>query len=136
MSKRCTGMNLKELLDFMLVNEMSLKFPMRCCSLVEYAITIPLHTADCERSFRALNLIKKAGIRNRINSCHIINILMIKIEGPERKTFNFGQVWEMGQIKRKKSFDSKPKCLKKINHFKNSHLFLIFFKLLKKCSYH
>lgn len=109
MYKRCKGTNLKELVDFVFINEMADEYPM-ICSALEYAITIPLHTVDCERGFSALNLIK-TDTRNRINLSNVNNILMIKIEGPERKNYNFRKAFEKwAHVKDRKILNSKPKC--------------------------
>jgi len=109
MHKKFRGMSLKELLDFMFVNEMNMEYPLMC-SLVEYAVTIPLHTADCERGFSALNLIK-TDIQNRISLANVNNILMIKIEGPERRNFNFGEAFKKwASLKERRILNSKPKC--------------------------
>lgn len=106
MHKRLKKMNLQELLNFIFINEMNLEFPLMC-SLVEYAITIPLHTTDCERGFSALNLIKR-DIRNRINLSNVNNILMIKIEGPERNDFNFEKAFEKwANLKERKILNPK-----------------------------
>ena len=45
-------------------------------------------TVDCERGFSRQNLIKTA-IRNRINLDNLENLMMISIEGPDRKKFDF-----------------------------------------------
>ena len=47
----------------------------------------PVSTVDCERGFSRQNLIKTA-IRNRITISNLENLMMISIEGPERKQFN------------------------------------------------
>lgn len=48
----------------------------------------PVSSVDCERGFSRQNLIKTA-IRNRITISNLENLMMISIEGPERKQFNF-----------------------------------------------
>ena len=48
----------------------------------------PVSTVDCERGFSKQNLFKTA-IRNRINIDNLENLMMISIEGPDRKKFDF-----------------------------------------------
>ena len=48
----------------------------------------PVSTVDCERGFSRQNLIKTA-IRNRIGIDNLENLMMISIEGPDRRKFNF-----------------------------------------------
>lgn len=48
----------------------------------------PVSTVDCERGFSRQSLIKTA-IRNRIKTDNLENLMMISIEGPDRKEFDF-----------------------------------------------
>ena len=50
----------------------------------------PVSTVDCERGFSRQNLIKTA-IRNRLNINNLENLMMISIEGPDRKKFDFSR---------------------------------------------
>ena len=52
----------------------------------------PVSTIDCERGFSRQNLIKTA-IRNSINTDNLENLMMISIEGPDRKEFDFSRAF-------------------------------------------
>lgn len=62
----------------------------------------PVSTVDCERGFSRQNLIKTA-IRNRITISNLENLMMISIEGPERKKFSFTRAFNKwaGKCERK-----------------------------------
>ena len=54
-----------------------------------------MFSADCERGFSALKRIKTR-LRNRLSNRILNNLLMISIEGPELKDFDFekaADVW-------------------------------------------
>ena len=51
---------------------------------------IPIHTADVERTFSQLKLIKTR-VRNRMNEKTLDSLLRISIEGPPLENFNFSE---------------------------------------------
>ena len=56
-------------------------------------LVAPVSTVDCERGFSRQNHIKTA-IRNRINIDNLDNLMMMSIEGPDRKKFNFQKAFQ------------------------------------------
>ncbi len=50
-------------------------------SIVEYAASIPMHTANCETDFSQMDLIKSA-IKNCLTTENLNKILMINIYQP------------------------------------------------------
>ena len=65
-------------------------------------LLIPASTADCERGFSALKRIKTP-LRNWLNSVVTNNLLMLAIEGPEGKEFDFSlavDVWGRAKNRR------------------------------------
>lgn len=89
---RCKNMSLQEVMTFLHVNNLNDHFPLFSI-ITEYALSIPLHTVDCERGFSHLNIIKTS-LRNRLLIDNISHLLMIKIEGPLRENFNFDKAFE------------------------------------------
>ena len=57
--------------------------------LVCLALTHPVHTCDCERSFSIQNLITSAR-RNRLSACHIDQLMRVNLEGGSIEAFDFG----------------------------------------------
>ena len=89
------GKDSRELLTA-LVQQTSLQeiFP-NLHKLAVIALVIPMSSADCERGFSALKRIKTR-LRNRLSNRILNNLLMISIEGPELKDFDFekaADVW-------------------------------------------
>ena len=70
--------------------------------LVAIALVMPYQTADCERGFSKQN-ITKTPARNRIEGPALNRLLMISIEGPPLKEFNFKSavgVWKAKKERR------------------------------------
>ena len=57
--------------------------------LAKIALVYPVHTADSERGFSAQDAVKLSP-RNRLSSISVETLLIIKLEGPDLKDFNFG----------------------------------------------
>lgn len=62
--------------------------------LATLALTHPIHTADCERSFSYRNRITTP-IRNRISSEHCQQLMNIMINGPDLNDFDFNEALDV-----------------------------------------
>ena len=58
--------------------------------LAAFALTLPVHTADCERGFSLQNNIKKSQ-RNKLLSDRLDTLIIISAEGPAIEEFKFDQ---------------------------------------------
>lgn len=56
------------------------------CKLLNFILILPFSTAECERGFSQLNLIK-SDIRNRLSTDTVNDLLMVKLYGPNLTDF-------------------------------------------------
>ena len=76
--------------------------------LAAFALTLPVHTADCERGFSLQNNIKNSQ-GNRLLSDRLDTLMVISAEGPAKEEFKFDQaLLKWSQEKHRKIF-SKAK---------------------------
>ena len=59
--------------------------------LAAIALTLPVHSADCERGFSVQNNIKTYD-RNRLHAERLDTLTTIMVEGPEMSNFDFTRV--------------------------------------------
>ena len=59
-------------------------------SVISRLLCAVLSTADCERGFSVMKLLKTA-LRNRISQQHLNAAMLVKIEGPDDHAFDFEQ---------------------------------------------
>lgn len=57
------------------------------CKLLNFILILPFSTAECERGFSQLNLIKN-DVRNRLSTDTVNDLLMIKLYGPSLTDFS------------------------------------------------
>lgn len=60
--------------------------------LAEVILTCPASTAEVERGFSTQNFIKSK-TRNRLGSCHLDQLLRLKLNSPQMKDFPFHQAY-------------------------------------------
>ena len=85
------------------------EFP-NLCILAKLALTCSVHTAGCERGFSIQNRILTT-FRNRLGIEKQRNLMLIKIDGKDRSTFNFDEALQ----KWKKTKESRVYELKIMN---------------------
>lgn len=91
LSTRCKNMNLADCMMFFHKNEIANMFP-KVTSLYEFVATLPLSTADCERGFSLMNIVK-TDLRNRLSIKHLSNLMLINLEGGVSNQFAFKQAF-------------------------------------------
>ncbi len=67
--------------------------------LAAIALTLPVHTADCERGFGVQNELKHPA-RNRLSPDRVDTLMTIKLGGPALENFNFNDAIQGMEIKR------------------------------------
>ena len=72
--------------------------------LAALAVTAPIHTADCERGFSAQNATRTAA-RNRLSAERVDDIMTIKLEGGDRRKFDFMEALQEWRVKKRKIFE-------------------------------
>jgi len=72
-------------------------------TLAALALLAPIHTADCERGFSAQNATRTA-LRNRLSAEKVDEIMTIRLEGGDRKEFDFLEALHEWRAKKRKLF--------------------------------
>lgn len=72
-------------------------------TLAALALTAPIHTADCERGFSVQNATRTAA-RNRLSAEKVDDIMTIKLEGGDRRVFDFMEALQEWRVKMSKIF--------------------------------
>ena len=62
--------------------------PSSLLKLAAVALTLPIHTSDCERGFSLQNFLKTSE-RNRLLPQRVDTLMLISAEGPPIESFNF-----------------------------------------------
>ena len=90
-----------------LFNPFSATIRRQCLSIIylmRHLAIIPVSSANVERDFSYLKIIKSAN-RNRLQSKHLADLLMIKLDGPPVDSFDFNALLQkFGRTPRRLSF--------------------------------
>ena len=78
--------------------------------MATYALTHPIHTADCEWTFSYQNRITTP-VRNRLNPETTNMLMQIMINGPDIKLFDFNQAILVWNKAKTRMIFAKPKKL-------------------------
>ena len=89
--------------------------------LAVIALVIPMSSADCERGFSALKRIKTR-LRNRLSNRILNNLLMISIEGPELKDFDFEKAADVWGAQRNRRITVTNNLLNPCTSKSNTHI--------------
>ena len=92
------GKDSRELLTGLVQQTSLLEILPNLHKLAVIALVKPMSSADCERRFSALKRIKTR-LRNRLSNRILSNLLMISIEGPELKDFDFKKAADVWGLK-------------------------------------
>ena len=75
--------------------------------IIGLALTVPTHTADCERAFSAQNLIKTSK-RSKMSESLLDDLLVIQLEGPGVQEFEYEAVLKVWRkIKKRRTENYK-----------------------------
>ena len=76
--------------------------------LAAIALVMPYHTADCERGFSEQNQTKNE-LRNRLEQSSLHRLMMIKLEGPKLREFDFNKALSHWKSKKDRRVFPKAK---------------------------
>ena len=101
LSMHCRSLLMLDVLQLLAKSELlCISYP-NFAKLAEVCLTLPIHTADCERAFSTMRRVKSR-LRSELTNNTLNHCMRISIEGPPLEEFNFDKAVEMwSQLKQR-----------------------------------
>lgn len=72
--------------------------------MISKLVSIPMSTADCERGFSAMKLVKTP-LRNRLGAANLNNALLVGLEAEDVSSFDFSRAISLWSSKKRRITD-------------------------------